>query len=212
MPGATHDEIKHAYVDLAKRFHPDRQVDQSPSARQDAERRMREVTQAWAVLRNPARRQAYDASLRGDRPVWERQTATPRPPRTSTVTPGAARGPGPPGFEVPAAHSPFLRFGPMVLVALVLIGILIFTAYANQRENGSPEVDPNLRPESAIPFEVGDCVVLASAGGRVLPIEMACTAAGAQEVRALTDLGRPCPAGSESFDLIDEQLRLCLQP
>ena len=52
---ATDDEVRHAYRRLVKQAHPDRAGDTA---------QFRLVTQAYAVLSDPARRVAYDRSLR----------------------------------------------------------------------------------------------------------------------------------------------------
>ena len=52
---ASADEVRHAYRRLAKKFHPDRAGDSA---------QFQLVTQAYAVLSDPARRAAYDRSLR----------------------------------------------------------------------------------------------------------------------------------------------------
>ncbi|MFO7324303.1 MAG: DnaJ C-terminal domain-containing protein [Pseudomonadota bacterium] len=56
---ATADQIKQAYRRLARRYHPD--VSKEP----DAEARFKEVGEAYEVLRDPARRAAYDQLLKG---------------------------------------------------------------------------------------------------------------------------------------------------
>lgn len=53
-PTASDDEIRRAYVALARRFHPD--------ANPDGEERMRAVNEAWAVLGDRQRRRDYDRS------------------------------------------------------------------------------------------------------------------------------------------------------
>ncbi len=62
--GVAHDapaaEIRRAYVRLARRHHPDFFVGREPHLRLEAEQRMRAVNQAWSVLGDPGRRQAYD--------------------------------------------------------------------------------------------------------------------------------------------------------
>lgn len=63
-PDASHDEVKGAYLDLALRFHPDRQADPGGSALDRASFRLQEVNDAWRVLRNPAARAHYDDLLR----------------------------------------------------------------------------------------------------------------------------------------------------
>ena len=51
-PGATDVEIRHAYLALARRFHPD--------TNPGAEERMLAINEAWAILGDRARRTAWD--------------------------------------------------------------------------------------------------------------------------------------------------------
>ena len=60
-PDASADEIRRAYLRLARLHHPDRFAG-APAARQaEAERRMQEVTQAWSLLGDDGRRRRHDA-------------------------------------------------------------------------------------------------------------------------------------------------------
>ena len=52
--GATQDDIKHAYRKLARKFHPDVSKDAN------AESRFKEIGEAYAVLKDPEKRAAYD--------------------------------------------------------------------------------------------------------------------------------------------------------
>src|SRR5690606_4188277 len=52
---ATQDEIKKAYRKLAHQYHPD--VSKEP----DAEQKFKEVAEAYATLKDPEKREAYDA-------------------------------------------------------------------------------------------------------------------------------------------------------
>jgi DnaJ-class molecular chaperone len=58
-PSATPDEIRRAYRRLALQWHPDRNP-----GRRDAEARFKEISEAYAVLIDPAKRAAYDRSRR----------------------------------------------------------------------------------------------------------------------------------------------------
>ena len=59
---APADEIKKEYRKLARKYHPD--VSKEP----DANARMKEVNEAWAVLQDPEKRAAYDQVGRGYQP------------------------------------------------------------------------------------------------------------------------------------------------
>ena len=59
---ATAEEIKKAFRKLARKFHPD------VSKEADAEQRMQEVNEAYAVLSDPERRAAYDQVGQGYQP------------------------------------------------------------------------------------------------------------------------------------------------
>jgi DnaJ domain len=59
-PGA----LRRAYLELARRHHPDRQAGEDQQARRVSDERMRQINSAWQVLGDPARRAAYDVQLR----------------------------------------------------------------------------------------------------------------------------------------------------
>lgn len=61
---ASLDGIRAAHRRLARMLHPDRQAGATERERQLAERRMREVNEAWTVLSDPTSRDAYDEALR----------------------------------------------------------------------------------------------------------------------------------------------------
>lgn len=63
---ADYAEIKRAFHRAAKRWHPDRFVGAEAAEYARAERRMRQATEAYHVLSDPAARASYDATLRGD--------------------------------------------------------------------------------------------------------------------------------------------------
>jgi predicted Zn-dependent protease with MMP-like domain/curved DNA-binding protein CbpA len=59
-PNASAEEIRHAFRRLAKLWHPDRYISAPAELRASAERRMRALTRAYAVLGDALERHAYD--------------------------------------------------------------------------------------------------------------------------------------------------------
>lgn len=74
---ATHAEIRTAYRALARRLHPDRLTGIAESEKINSTD-MHSVNAAWHVLSDPARRAAYDRSLRPPSAAPPRPTP-PRP-------------------------------------------------------------------------------------------------------------------------------------
>jgi len=57
------EEIKRAYYDRARLYHPDAHASSSPEVRAEAERTMQALNQAWTVLRDAIGRRRYDRIL-----------------------------------------------------------------------------------------------------------------------------------------------------
>jgi hypothetical protein len=190
--GAEPDEVRRAYLDLARRLHPDRWIDASAAERVDVERRMQEVNEAWRVLGNPARRLAYDVERRE---VGRRARVAP----PTGVGDRHAFATGDLFVEdVPPVDllTRVLRALPWVIVFVALGAIFVFTAYATS-EDGSAGGDTDR------------CIV--KVGGAA--IEADCAADGAQRVIiAVAQVGE-CPAASEPFQPADTpEEALCLAP
>jgi hypothetical protein len=62
-PDASAEQMRKAYLVLARRYHPDYHTGAGPEATSAAEERMRQVNLAWQVLSDEASRAAYDRSL-----------------------------------------------------------------------------------------------------------------------------------------------------
>lgn len=169
---------------------------------------MREVNSAWEVLRSPARRAAYDTSLRGDTPVWEQSTA--RTKRTVPVSPRVADlQPRQPAGSIPPVSR--WRAGPMIAVlALAIVAVLGFAAWATVSSSSNDDGPDHVEVQTATPFTQNSCVVLVSVGGRITPLPNECSAIGAMRIASVTDLGRPCPSALKAFDLQADEVRLCL--
>jgi curved DNA-binding protein CbpA len=68
---ASTEEIRRAFVRLARMHHPDRNATAEPEVRRIAERRMQLINEAWSVLGDEQRRTIYDHDRRvaAGRPV-----------------------------------------------------------------------------------------------------------------------------------------------
>ncbi|MCX7620339.1 MAG: J domain-containing protein [Acidimicrobiales bacterium] len=213
-PGASHDEVKRAYTELALRYHPDRNSFPNDESRQLAEYRMREINEAWRVLRNPATRAAYDASLRRANP-HRVDTATSRPSQMPTVRP-ATQGPTLNATASDAiatvadgaGSAPPMRFGPVVF-GIVLIACLLIVAFIAGVPNST--TDDELQVETRERFAIGSCVVVSPSEVGLVPIEVPCSTSGASRIVSRVDYPRPCPLGTTLVRIPGEQLALCLQ-
>lgn len=54
------DEIKKKYRDLAKKYHPDRMINASEKEKTEAEKRFREINDAYTILSDDEKRNEYD--------------------------------------------------------------------------------------------------------------------------------------------------------
>ncbi|MPY92353.1 MAG: DnaJ domain-containing protein [Acidimicrobiia bacterium] len=61
---ASQAELRRAFVRQARRYHPDYHALSDETTRRAAEGRMRELNDAWEILGDVERRQAYDRTLR----------------------------------------------------------------------------------------------------------------------------------------------------
>jgi curved DNA-binding protein CbpA len=102
-PSADSDIISTVYRRLAQRFHPDRDPSEA------AQLRMRELNQAYAVLKDPEQRARYDAelALRRDRRATDRLVRRPAPGSLSNPDFGEA---GPPVGRVVGSVLDFGRY------------------------------------------------------------------------------------------------------
>lgn len=198
---ASAEEIRLAYIRVAKASHPDRRQFDDEHRRVQADTTIKAANAAWNVLRDPARRREYDRSLRGPSSPSGAPTGRNGPPR---------RPPDwePSGAVVPATHAPLLRFLPVMVVVVVLVGILVFSAYATSRDS----TGPNVAPTSTAPtYPVGTCVLIAALDSGPEPVKVACGTGNSGQVTSIVDTPRPCPPDTRALPLDDNRTTLCLK-
>lgn len=79
---ASYEEMRTAYRRMAQEYHPDRVPEHLKKLRRDAEEKLKQINEAWAVLGNPVKRQQYDAELKKIREeeADDFEPAAPAPP------------------------------------------------------------------------------------------------------------------------------------
>lgn len=145
------DRIREAYRDLAWRLHPDRHATADPvggasdAERRVSERRMREVNEAFRVLGEPARRRAYDHERFGSGTSGTGRTGrtgqAERPRRTAVEAPVESDDDWIPVAGDGVHGILFSRLVPLMMAAL-LVGIVVFSAFAGGNVDGSSADDP----------------------------------------------------------------------
>jgi len=90
-PDASPAELRRAFLEAARRHHPDFYTTADRGTRVAAEQRMRELNEAWAVLGDELRRRDYDRSLRAANPGGGTGTAARPGARPAGAAPGAPR-------------------------------------------------------------------------------------------------------------------------
>lgn len=195
---ADHGEIRKAYLDAARRWHPDRYSAKPAAEAEKAETAMRQVNEAWAVLGNKERRAAYDRQIvpqappPGSRPGVDTTDGVTRiDPRLLDPEFLAARREA--QFEqVSARQSLVLRVTPMLVVLGLLAAILVFTAYARDTVTGTTETTvPG--PSLGAGIAANDCVVVTS--GPAL-LEVPCGSSSAERVIGARLPDGVCPLGT----------------
>ncbi|MBA2497452.1 MAG: J domain-containing protein [Acidimicrobiia bacterium] len=192
-PGTPPDAVRRAYVDLARRLHPDRFVAAGTGERTDADRRMREVNEAFRVLGNPGRRVAYDTELLRARTAGTARTKASGAAPTAT---GRVTGDLFIDTELVDTRSAIVRSLPWLLLLGALGAIFVFTAYATGGSTAADDLS-------------GSCV---RPDARQLATPVSCGADGARLVQAEVLSAGGCPPGTEVFQPADSDRALCFAP
>lgn len=159
---------------------------------------MTALADAWAVLRDPARRAAYDRRLStGDGIDY---SGSPFAAAGLVATDDATT-----EFE-PTPAERVMRAAPWIVAVAVLVVIFVFTAYALQRPSPPvPAVPANVDGRLA----VGSCVV--APPGQPLR-EVSCDGSHDGVVANFVPFTTPCPGGTESGVTTGGTLRICFRP
>jgi hypothetical protein len=112
-PSASTAEIRASYLKLAREYHPDRVPEYLTKLRADAEEKVKEINEAWAVLSDPGKRRKYDLKVEGNAVTSSYSSSTANPAR-----PAARR----PPLRIPALLE-WLRTRKDVLRWALVIGI-----------------------------------------------------------------------------------------
>jgi molecular chaperone DnaJ len=168
--GASTEQIRSSYRNLARQVHPD-----VGSAAHPSSVTMAEINYAWSVLSDPVRRHEYDSRSSFSRTHVDERSSTHRDARDTQVIP--------PTMFTPARFP----WRGMLLAAVVgSVIVLIARGFTDTPEPGIP--DQLLEP--------GSCVVV---GSELLATEVSCGGPHDYVVVQFIPLDRVCPLSTETF-------------
>ena len=132
-PSANSADIRASYLKLAREYHPDRVPEYLTKLRADAEEKVKEINEAWAVLSDPAKRRRYDLKLQANS-----RTSTYSARAANSVRPSTSRQQGTVADirEWLDSRKDFLRWGLVIgistLVLLVIGELIAFRGIKSQ--------------------------------------------------------------------------------
>ena len=139
---ATTDEIQNAFRQRAKKLHPDRNPDNEATVQ------FQRLSEAYAVLSDPASRAEYDTVRETTRPWFGRYDV---PGRGNFAT---AR--KPPGIRGWIAVLAMLWSGPYRYVLIVLMVVILVNIALSLATNQTSSADPNQSPSTPVsPLDAG---------------------------------------------------------
>ncbi|MCY4257367.1 MAG: J domain-containing protein [bacterium] len=206
-PSATPEALRRAYLNQARRWHPDR-----PSG--DSEQ-MRAVNEAWTTLRNPLSRRAYDRELAR---LHAQAVASKQAEGVRLVYPQPQRQPQAgyqPQYQRQRKFEPIeqvgFRWRWLGVVACVLVAsaaALIYFALSNIDNSDSAQPPQITAPVSQARPELGDCFLK----GATALIPVGCDHPNDGQLVRWIFLGATCPPPTQLHYVRSAQQAICYLP
>jgi hypothetical protein len=111
------------------------------------------------------------------------------------------------GVVVARAHHPILAFGPVVVIIVVLVGLLVWSAV----ETADDATGPSAASTTAPRFEVGTCLLVAALDTGPAPVPVDCGTRNAARVQSSVDTPRPCPPDTLGVPVPGGRTTLCVR-
>lgn len=204
---STPEQIRRAYYQQARAWHPDRFVGKAAAEAAKAEEAMREVNEAFRVLGDKQRRSAYDNSLVPGAATSGRITVddgvTRIDPRLLDPEYLVARR-RQREDSITAHHSRMMNVIPWLGFMALLVGIFVFTAYATRTEDVAPIEFPG--PEIGV--SANACVRLIQGGALT---EVPCNRVNDGQVIGARFPDGVCPPFTNREISISEDRIVCLR-
>lgn len=201
QPTSTRAEIRRAYVELARRHHPDHAGAAVSVDRDRAVQRMRDLNEAWRVLGDEDRRRVYDRGLRRSHP----QVAHGSGMDVDRDDPAAwglgddldEDAPAADALAPPLATA--LKVLPFVVFLLFVVGVFVYSAYATGDD----------APAAGAAVQVGACVLVS--GDAVVTVP--CSEVNDGQVVEVGPVGGRCrDDDAELLEVGDTGPELCVVP
>ncbi|MFV0260272.1 MAG: J domain-containing protein [Acidimicrobiales bacterium] len=211
---ADHDEIRRAYHQAARRWHPDQRSSMTVEEASRADAEMRRVNEAWQVLRRADSRREYDRRLADGGSASRANGIRVDDQGVSRIDPRLLD----PSFlaarrhaqldEISNRSSIILRSVPIVALLALLVAIFVGTAYA--RSGGDVASTTTMAgPSLGAGIVANDCVSVLS--GPSL-IERPCGPGADGRVIGAHLPGGVCPTGTTREVELSNETVACLGP
>jgi len=198
---ADRSEIRRSYHDAARQWHPDGFVDAAGPKAAEAEAEMRKVNEAWNVLGDAALRADYDRRLGSSEAAAKvRGSNIPKADADGVIRIDSRL--LDPSYMASRRHAQMekisnrntmiLRMVPLLVLVGLVVGIVVFTAYARNNDGGvTATTFPG--PPLGEGIEAGVCVRVAS-GPSLIP--RSCDVGADGQVIGARQPDGTCPLGT----------------